>query len=117
MPLILVIEDDIQLQNMLINEGYDVQQAFNGKEGISCYQKTPPDLVITDILMPEKNGLETISELKMVYPEVNIIAMSGGGKSDIKALSKAQTLGAKRILKKPFCRADLIDAIDDVLNG
>jgi DNA-binding NtrC family response regulator len=121
MPLILLIEDDIQLQNMLYQmltkEGYDVQQAFNGSDGISCYHKSPTDLVITDIRMPEKTGFETILELKKIYPEINIIAMSGGGRSDIKLLEMAQTMGVKRILRKPFSRTELIDAIDDVLSG
>jgi CheY-like chemotaxis protein len=66
MARILVIEDDIQVQEMLhqmlTHEGHEVQVASNGIEGIRCYQKTPADLVITDIIMPEKSGLETIME-------------------------------------------------------
>jgi DNA-binding response OmpR family regulator len=119
MPMILVIEDDIQLQKMiyqmLTSEGYDVQQALNGSEGISCYLKTPADLVITDIIMPEKTGLDIISELKRIYPEIKIIAMSGGGRADVKLLDMAQTLGAKGILRKPFSRAELIDTVNNVL--
>jgi CheY-like chemotaxis protein len=119
MPLILLIEDDIQfhemLHQMLTNEGYDVHQAFNGSDGISCYHKTPADLVITDILMPEKTGLETISELKRVYPEIKIIAMSGGGPANVKLLEIAKALGAKAILRKPFSRAELLESIENVL--
>ena len=119
MPRILVIEDDIQLQKilhqMLTREGYEVQVASNGDEGIRCYHKTPADLVITDIIMPEKSGIETISELKETYPEVTIIAMSGGGRANIKLLEIAETLGAKRTLNKPFTREKLIAAVKEVL--
>jgi DNA-binding NarL/FixJ family response regulator len=119
MPRILIIEDDIQLQEMLqqmlTHEGYEVQVASNGIEGIRCYHKTPADLVITDIIMPEKSGIETISELKETYPEVTIIAMSGGGRADIKLLEIAETLGAQRTLNKPFPREELIGTIKEVL--
>jgi CheY-like chemotaxis protein len=120
MARILVIEDDVQLQKMLhqmlTHEGYDVQVASNGVEGIRCYRKTPADLVITDIIMPEKTGFETISELKESYPEVKIIAMSGGSRSGVKLLNMAETIGAQRTLNKPFTRTQLIATIIEVLN-
>jgi DNA-binding response OmpR family regulator len=120
MARILVIEDDVQLQKMLhqmlTHEGYDVQVASNGVEGIRCYRKTPADLVITDIIMPEKSGIETISELKDTYPEVTIIAMSGGGRADIKLLEIAETVGAQRTINKPFTREKFIATIIEVLN-
>jgi DNA-binding response OmpR family regulator len=119
MAHILLIEDDVQLQkllhHMLNSEGHDVQKACNGNEGINCFHETPADLVITDIIMPEKTGLDVISELKRAYPEVKIIAMSGGVRTGTKLLNMAQTLGAKRILRKPFTRAELIAAVRDVL--
>jgi FixJ family two-component response regulator len=65
--------------------------------------------------MPEKSGIETISELKETYPEVTIIAMSGGGRADIKLLEIAETLGAQRTLNKPFPREELIGTIKEVL--
>ena len=119
MACILLIEDDIQLQKMyhqmLTNEGHDVQKASNGEEGINRFYETPADLVITDIVMPEKSGLDTISELKNAYPEVKIIAMSGGNRTGNKLLRMAQSLGAQRILRKPFSRAELISAVEAVL--
>lgn len=119
MARILVIEDDIQLQKMihkmLTREGYKVQVAGNGIEGIKCYQKTPADLVITDIIMPKKSGIETISELKESFPEVTIIAMSGSGQADIKLLEIAETLGAKRTINKPFKRDKFIATVKEVI--
>lgn len=119
MSRILLIEDDIQLQKMfhrmLTNEGYDVQKASNGNEGINCFHEAPADLVITDIVMPEKSGLDAISELKSAYPKVKIIAMSGGGRTGVKLLNMAKTLGVDRTLKKPFTRAELISAVEEIL--
>jgi DNA-binding NtrC family response regulator len=119
MTRILLIEDDIHLQKLLHQiltlAGYDVNGASNGIEGIKSYHETPADLVITDIIMPEKTGLETISELKKVYPELTIIAMSGGGRADVELLKIAETLGAQRTLSKPFTRAELISTIKEVL--
>ena len=119
MARILIIEDDIQLQKMLhqmlIHEGYEVQVACNGIEGIKCYHNTPADLVLTDIIMPEKSGIETISDLKKIHPEVTIIAMSGGGRADIKLLEIAKILGAQRTINKPFTREKLLTTIKEVL--
>ena len=121
MSRILLIEDDIQLQKMihrmLINEGYDVQDASNGNEGINCFHEAPADLVITDIVMPEKSGLDAIAELKSAYPKVKIIAMSGGGRTGVKLLNMARKLGVDRILKKPFTRVELISAVDEMLSS
>jgi DNA-binding response OmpR family regulator len=119
MASILLIEDDIQLQKMyhqmLTNEGYDVQKASNGDEGINFFHEKPADLVITDIIMPEKSGLDAISELIRAYPDVKIIAMSGGNRAGDKLLRMAQTLGAQRILRKPFSRAELISTVEATL--
>ena len=121
MTSILLIEDDIQLQRLLcqilISEGYEVQNTCNGNEGISCFHETPADLVITDIIMPEKTGLDIISELISAYPGVKIIAMSGGARAGIKLLNMAKTLGAKQTLRKPFTRSELIAAVQAVLDS
>jgi DNA-binding NtrC family response regulator len=121
MARILLIEDDIQLQKllyrMLEREGHDVRQACNGEQGINWFHETPADLVITDIIMPEKTGLDVITELKRDYPDVKIIAMSGGARAGTKLLNMAQTLGAHKTLKKPFTRETLIAAIQEVLEG
>jgi DNA-binding response OmpR family regulator len=80
----LVIEDDDRLRTtlrkMLERSGYEVVVASNGKEGIKHFREAPCDLVITDLIMPEKEGLETIRELKEEVPDIKVIAISGGGR-------------------------------------
>ena len=83
MVQILVIEDDDivreLIKSILIDAGYDVTSANNGKEGLKSAISNKPDIVITDIFMPEKEGLETIKELRAHYPDIKILAVSGGG--------------------------------------
>jgi len=82
MSRILVTDDEDQIRAMLRHalesSGHEVLEANNGEEGVRIYQKQPADLVITDILMPEKEGLESIRELRRLNPAVRIIAISGG---------------------------------------
>jgi DNA-binding response OmpR family regulator len=109
---ILIIEDDAQLRrllkSMLERDGHMTLTAENGNEGVMIAHDTKPDIVITDILMPEKEGLETIVEIRREYPDVKIIAMSGGGTySDISFLDVAKRLGAQKTLSKPFTPDDL----------
>jgi len=84
MARILIIDDEPQLLDMLgqtfEREGYDIVKASNGKEGIKLYRENPVDLIITDIIMPEKEGIETIFELRKDFPDLKIIAISGGGR-------------------------------------
>lgn len=81
MPTILVIEDDEDVRGLLLRHlvaaEFDVQEAANGKTGLAAYRQQQSDLVITDIVMPETEGLETIRELRRLNPEVKIIAMTG----------------------------------------
>ncbi len=83
MAHILIIDDEHQIRSMLRkvfeSEGYIVTEASNGMEGLKCYYENPADLIITDILMPDKEGLETIMALKKENPDAKIIAMSSGG--------------------------------------
>ena len=83
MARILVIDDDDRIRGMVLEmlseSGHEVGEASNGQEGLDQFRQTPTDLVITDILMPEKDGLEIIQILKKENPEVKIIAVSGGG--------------------------------------
>ena len=89
--------------------GYEIDLASNGEEGLRLFRKTPADLVITDIIMPEKEGLETIREMKKMKPELKIIAMSGGGKiSADNYLETAKIFGASRLIEKPFSQQDMI---------
>ena len=114
---ILVVEDDIQVRRMvckiLKNQGYDLAEAANGKEAFKLLShEVNIKIVVADIIMPEKDGLETIQELKRDYPDIKILAISGGGKISAKNyLILAQKVGADLILKKPFDKQELIDAV------
>jgi len=120
MPRILIIDDDDQLRasirQMLELSEYEVNEASDGDEGIKAYQKNPYDLVITDLIMPNKEGIETILELKRDHPEVKIIAMSGGGHGGPRDyLDMADKFGVNRTLLKPFGRTELLDAVKESL--
>ena len=120
MSHILVIDDDSQvrlmLRKILESEGYTVTDASVGKEGIECYRENQADLIITDIIMPEKEGIETIIELKKEYPDVKIIAMSGGGKiSADNYLETAKIFGASRIMEKPFTQQAMVSIVKELL--
>ena len=120
MKRILVIDDDIQVRQMLKQilerAGYEVADAPDGKEGIELYRQTPTDLIITDIIMPEKEGIETILELRREFPDVKIIAISGGGRFDPDVyLDAAGKFGVARTFRKPVDRKELLDAIQELL--
>jgi CheY-like chemotaxis protein len=117
---ILVIDDEEFMrqiiQEMLEMEGYVVETAANGRKGLQLYLKEPHDLVVTDIFMPEMEGLETIRELHRRSPNVKVIAISGGGERGmVSFLSHAKRFGALRALEKPFSREDLITTVRDLL--
>lgn len=107
MATILIIDDDRQvcdlLKQVLEEEGYTVITATNGREGIERYRAQPADVIVLDILMPEKEGLETILDLRREFPQVKIIAMSGGSeRARLNLLDMAKRLGAQYTLHKPF---------------
>jgi CheY-like chemotaxis protein len=117
---ILVIDDEDLIREvvkeMLEAEGYAVSTAANGKEGLRLYRKELPDLIITDIFMPEMEGIETIRELRSVTRDVRIIAISGGGERGmISFLAYAKRFGAIKTLEKPFLREELITTVREVL--
>ncbi len=119
---ILLIEDDAGLRaalgEILRDAGYEVLEAGEGNSGIRIYTESTPDLVITDVIMPEKEGIETILALKKINPKVCIIAMSGGGKQNAETyLQVARFLGARRILTKPFSMNELLTAVQGSLAG
>lgn len=120
MATILLVDDDEQYRLML-NEvlqlaGYEVRQAQDGKEALRIYQAAPTDLVITDLIMPEKEGLETIRELRAYNPAVKIIAMSGGGRiNPTDHLMMAQRFKAQRVLAKPFSPQLLLAMVKELL--
>jgi len=111
---ILIIDDDATIREylhfILEEEGYAVLEAENGCRGIELLEHHPVSIIITDLIMPEKEGIETIGEIKSTYPECRIIAMSGGINRD-NYLSITQVLGAHAIIKKPFNRSEALAAI------
>lgn len=120
MAHIVVIDDDEQMRDvlyhMLTRAGYQVGKANNGREGLALVRTTPTDLVITDLLMPEMEGIETIMELRREFGGTRVIAISGGAKRGAHDfLPLARRLGAARVLAKPFERQDLLDAVEAVL--
>ena len=122
MAKIIVIDDEpyilLMLKKMLENEGYSIEIANNGKEGLEQIRRNPPDLVITDIVMPEKEGLEMIREVRSRYPEMKIIAISGGGRLDSgEYLEPARHFGAAKVLRKPFQKKDMVEAVKDLLGS
>jgi DNA-binding response OmpR family regulator len=121
MARILVIDDDANLREiyaeMLTAAGYEVAEAGNGKEGVRLYNNAPFDLVLTDLLMPEKDGLEVIIELRKDFPEVKIITLSGGDAYGHSSLGTSKLLGALRTLRKPFMEDELLEAVREVLKS
>ena len=120
MPRVLVIDDDEQLRallhEILERAGFEVMEAAHGAEGLRLYRAQPADLVITDLIMPEKEGVETILELRRDFPNARVIAMSGGGRQAGRDyLRMAEQLGAKRTVSKPFSRQQILDAVRDLL--
>lgn len=113
MAPILIIDDDPQvnhlIQDVLEFEGYEVITAQRAAEGLHYLENTKVDLVITDVLMPDKEGLETIRELRERYPQTKILAISGGlTQGGVNILDIAKRFGAHQVLSKPFDIKDLI---------
>ncbi|MCD6296968.1 MAG: response regulator [Deltaproteobacteria bacterium] len=120
MALILIIDDDTEirevLRQILERAGYEVMEASDGREGINLYRERQADLIITDIVMPKKDGLETITDLRVEFPGSKIIAISGGGRLDPKPyLELAEGFGADRLLTKPFGHEELLEAVQALL--
>ncbi|NQV55640.1 MAG: response regulator [Rhodospirillales bacterium] len=120
MPRVLVIDDDKEIrtifQNMLRELGFDVAVAANGLKGLEKQRALPADILITDILMPEQDGIETIIEFSKEFPDTKIVAMSGGGRTrNMDFLDLAKQLGADAILAKPFTFKQLIETLESIL--
>lgn len=122
MARILIIDDEEQIRNLLREileaEGHEIIVADNGKTGTKLYRENPAEIIITDLIMPEQEGLETIIELKREYPTVKIIAISGGGRmAPENYLIVAKKLGATYTFAKPVDRKALLDAIFQLSSG
>ncbi|TMH60895.1 MAG: response regulator [Betaproteobacteria bacterium] len=122
MARILVIDDEedlrVLVRQALESDGHEVIPATNGAEGLALQRKRPADLVITDIFMPEADGIETIHEIKKDFPRVKVIAMSGGGRASSmlqSVLTTASALGIDAFLRKPFDFSTLLQSVRQVL--
>ncbi len=120
MKTILVIDDNEAvrrlIRDLLIRSGFEVLTAHDGRNGLKVYHSNSPCLVITDIVMPEKDGLEVIMELSKLERKPKIIALSGGGRVDPDTyLGLAERLGAHRIIEKPFYPAEFIGIVRELL--
>jgi DNA-binding response OmpR family regulator len=117
---ILLIDDDATvryaLKQVLERAGHQVDEAHDGIVGIEKYNAVQPDLVVTDIIMPNQEGIETIIKLKRMSPNVAIIAMSGGGRTGNRDfLAMAEKLGAAKVMPKPFRPKELVEAVQALL--
>ena len=120
MKHVLIADDDDQIRGLLCETftqaGYDTLSASNGLEVLEMVNELPCDIIIADILMPEKEGIEMIMELRLQWPDIPVIAMSGGGYVDAgKYLGIAERLGVKATFQKPFDRRDLLRAVEEIL--
>ncbi len=115
---ILIIDDDNRIRNLfrmwLERDGYDVFEAENGMEGMKIQRANPMDLIVCDLIMPVQEGIETITQIKNEFPDVGIIAISGGGKIGPDSyLSVAEHLGAWRVFTKPVDMRLMIETIKE----
>ena len=122
MAVILIIDDDYLFRKMLRKtlerDGYKVLEASNGLEGVNVFKEHQADLVITDIIMPEQEGIETIAQLRKDYPTLKIIAMSGGGLiKPANYLNIARKLFAQRTFQKPFNHKYFLNAVRELTHS
>jgi CheY-like chemotaxis protein len=120
MPCILIVEDDADLREMLksslLKRKYIVHEASNGKDALLRFKPLITDMVITDLIMPDEDGLKVIMKVKGIKPSIKVIAISGGGKAGPgNYLNLAKALGADEIYPKPFSIVDLLKKIDELL--
>jgi two-component system, chemotaxis family, chemotaxis protein CheY len=119
MAHILLIDDEITLRDMmrrlLVNDGHSVVEAENGKTALAHLARESFDIVITDILMPEMDGVEVIQAVRRLAPQVRIIAMSGGGRNSAEFyLALAAKVGAHRALGKPFSPEEVLTMVREL---
>ncbi|MEO8201560.1 MAG: response regulator [Gemmatimonadota bacterium] len=120
MPRILVIDDDKDIRKLLRtaleSSGHEVMEAADGLEGVRRWRDLHPDLVITDLMMPGKDGLDLVFEMVSLEPDVRVIAMTGGSwKETIDRLHDARLFGAVRTVTKPFTLSEMLRVVGEVL--
>ena len=118
--IVLIIEDDpIMLRNLaqwFQQAGCKVTVAHDGVEGMEAFGKLRPDVVVTDIIMPNREGVETLMSIKALDPDVKVLAISGGGRlGSTDLLTMAQGLGADAVMAKPFRSTDVVSAVARLL--
>jgi DNA-binding response OmpR family regulator len=116
MPMILIVDDDPMvretIKHILISEDYEVAIAQDGRQAVDVFRKSPVDLVVTDIIMPEKDGIEVIKEIRALQQDVRVLAISGGGRiGNTDFLKIAEKLGAFAVLAKPFDPDEFIEKV------
>ena len=119
---VLLIDDDPlvlgMLEKLFTRAGYEVAAAADGEDALRLQKENPADVVICDILMPKKEGFETITELRESYPDIKIVAISGGGRNEPQGYLKfAMSFGADRALTKPMDVNALLDIVRELLEG
>jgi DNA-binding response OmpR family regulator len=129
MTRVIIIDDEedirIVLKEIFVRAGFDVEVASDGAEGMNLIRETGADLVITDIIMPGVDGVQTAYDIRMEFPSTKIIVMSGGGNtaaldyepsaiSTTSYLASAEAVGADMTITKPFDREELIRAVKDL---
>lgn len=121
MPRVLIIDDNDELRDTLVllleDEGYDVAAASSGTSGLHAFEQFRPDVVLTDVIMPEGDGIEAIRLIRAADPNARIIAMSGGSLVGTDRLRVAKALGAMEVLRKPFEVEELVQAVADCLHA
>lgn len=120
MAHILIVDDEMLfrklVRKMLEEAGHQVLEAANGNEALAIVERTPPDLIIMDVLMPEREGIETIASLRRAKSTIPILAVSGGGRTKMtEFLTVAEKFGADASLRKPFDQKTLLDAVQSLL--
>lgn len=118
--VILLVDDDHAVRDaltiMLEAEGYQVAIAADGRQALDTYRELQPDLVITDVIMPNESGIAVLAEIKRMNPAANVIVMSGGGPTAIDPLDEASRLGASAVIAKPYEADELLTIVRRLLS-
>ena len=121
MPKVFLVEDDAELRtrlrDLLLRSGHEVLEFTNGKAVLEMYQRRRPDLVITDLVMPDKEGLELLLDLRRIVQNAKCIAMSENGPGGDAYLQAARKFGAKSTLSKPFTDEEFLEAVSSALES